>query len=83
MRTIHKYPLELAPEVPVIMPDGAEIIAVQEQFGLPTIWAIVDTDKPKKRRIFRIIGTGQNNVPDKSFYLGTVQIDGFVWHVFE
>lgn len=66
------------------MPRGAEILAVDVQNNTPTIWAIVDTDMPLETKVLGIYGTGHpGDVPDISRHLGTIQLDGFVWHIFE
>ena len=70
----------------ISMPRGAEILTVQVQHGVPTIWALVDTDAPKVNRLVRVYGTGWD-LPKHVLgerYIGTwQQDDGLVWHLFE
>lgn len=82
VRAIWKYDLDVADQR-VAIPEGAEILQVQMQRGVITLWAIVDPHAPKTPRRFRIIGTGQGFDPTGLDYLGTVQVGLLVWHVFE
>jgi hypothetical protein len=65
------------------MPEGAEIVHVHDQNGLPTIWALVDDSKPAVRRVFYVRGTGFNLIRDDTKYIGTTHNPPFVWHIFE
>ena len=81
-RQIWKFPIG-STEPMVSMPRGAEILTVQVQNGVPTIWALVDTDAPKAKRLIHIFGTGWD-IPKKIHrYIGTWQHDALVWHLFE
>ena len=64
------------------MPKDAEILCVQIQGGFPRLWVKVDTEKDEIFRAFRFYGTGSDIFRDE-IYIGTVQLDGFVWHLFE
>ena len=85
MKTIWKYPIQ--EEAIFEMPKGAEILSVQVQDGLPTLWALVDPDAPKERRGFLVVGTGwklsHEWFSQARIFIGTVQLGGFVWHIFE
>ncbi len=87
MQQIFKYELDLNGAVRIEMPLGAKILAVQEQNGIPCIWALVTTGEgdPPVLRHFRIIGTGHTIAGDVGVYIGTFQLFGgeFVGHVFE
>lgn len=82
MNTIHKFRL---PDVisGVEMPRGAEILDIQRQGSYITLWAMVNTDLPKIRRMFQIVGTGHDIPAEPHRYLRTVQMGQFVWHIFE
>ena len=84
MKTIHKYSISITDSVSVRMPVGAQILSFQKQHGELFLWALVDLNYPEETRQFRIIGTGHTieNAADLT-YLSTVQIDSFVWHIFE
>lgn len=66
----------------IAMPAQAHILDFQLQDDVPVFWAEVDTEHQKVMRTFMIIGDGWE-VPDKSIYIGTLQQNGFVWHLYE
>lgn len=84
MITIHKYQFKIQDTFTIPMPENAKIITVQLQAGIPTLWAIVDTSQPVVQRLFKIVGTGEelNGMVWYDTHLGTIQLNGFVWHVF-
>lgn len=86
MKTIYKYRIEIHDSIEVMMPQGAKILTVQEQHGMATIWAIVDTDRTDVKRVLQIVGTG-HDLTDRIMgdYIGTFQIDSgnLVFHVFD
>lgn len=83
MKTIWKFELMNVIE----MPKGAKILSLQTQNDTPYIWALVDTDMKKEKRVFSIFGTGHPLISPyysiKNTYIGTYQLRGFVLHVFE
>lgn len=87
MKTIWKFPLG-GPSVQVEMPEGSRVIHVDEQGGVPTMWARVDSDRRQRARRFRIVGTGQAIDEEEAPFLehlGTVKLSGgrLILHVFE
>lgn len=93
MKSIYKYPLGANithnTVYEIEMPKAAKILSVQEQGGLPVLWAIVNPKKEKRKYVFHVFGTG-HEMPDydkKHYeYIGTVQQKGLitlVWHIFE
>lgn len=86
MTTIWKYPLDLKDEQVVKMPQGAQILSVQRQFGNLMLWALVDSKAPSESREIIIAATGAP-FPNVGIarHIGTVQmLDGaLIWHVFE
>jgi hypothetical protein len=89
MKTVHKFPLDTMGRQQVELPRGAEILTVQAQHNVPTIWAIVDPEAPKQTRTFAIYGTGHRmaelEMGAERKYIGTFQqLDGaLVFHLFE
>jgi hypothetical protein len=79
---IFKYPFEVAGMFQIPMPKGAEILAVQLQGGQPCIWARVDPKAPRVLRQFWVLGTGHPMPEDPGDYVGTFQMDPFVWHLY-
>lgn len=86
MRTIWKYPLELRQFQAIIVPYAADLLSVQVQRNVVCLWAMVDSDQPKKEtRAIWIFGTGHEiQMPTVTQFLGTVQMEsgGLIWHVF-
>lgn len=86
MKTIWKFALEVVDRQCVAMPKGAEVLCVQAQYDTPCLWALVDSDAAEKTsRCFRVYGTG-HSIPDGDgplSYVGTFQLPGLVFHVFE
>lgn len=85
MTTIFKYPCRVRDgRFAIQIHDGAQPIAVQMQYNVPHFWALVDTSAPKGPRWFRWYGTGHDvDESERPIYLGTVQIDVYVWHLFQ
>lgn len=84
-RTIWKFPLEITREQVIDLPKDAYILSVQAQDGVPTIWAKVDPSADVVPTTIVLRGTGQpfDAADDEDYHIGTVQIDGDVWHAFE
>jgi hypothetical protein len=85
-KTIHKYNVTMEDTFELKLPRGAQILTVQEQYGEPQLWAVVDTSAPKEPRRFRLVGTG-HPIDEKLnlSYVGTFQLDHgeFIGHLFE
>ncbi len=81
MRTVWKYTFTNA-VMTFAIPAGARILVVQMQGALPQLWAEVDTLELNTTRTFVLVGTG-NEVPLRGVYVGTVQDDHLVFHVYE
>lgn len=87
VQQVWKY-IILTPDTTIQMPRWATILTAGHQDGTMCLWALVDPKQEKQPRRFRVFGTGMpiteeslNHGP--SAYVGTVQIDNMVWHVFE
>lgn len=88
MRTVWKYPLAWTAEPQTVkMPPGAAPRRFAMQSGTATVWAEVNvpddgpTD-PEDRR-FVIVGTGSPVPEGFATYRGTVDHNGFVFHLYE
>lgn len=84
MESIWKYTLKLEDKQEVKMPIEHEILDIQVQHGIATMW--VKVDKTTKIRPFEIhlFGTGWDLPEDYTGdYLATVQDGSFVWHFFK
>jgi hypothetical protein len=86
MMRIFKYALDLAPSFAVPMPEGAVVLSVQAQNGAPYVWALVDDTAPAKSKFFIWFGTGhpiEKRLLGDLNFIGTVQLNEFVFHLFE
>jgi hypothetical protein len=92
LKKIHKYPLQRGTlRQSIYMPWGAQIVSVQAQKEVITIWAIIDDadEIHETTRDFWVIYTGspihEPKGGTKLYYLATVVMDtrGMVYHVFE
>ena len=88
MKAILKYPLQNTPGTDqdvVIQGSLEKILSVQLQRGIPSLWAVVDTDSTESQTLtIRELGTGWkfDNL-DGFEYISTAQDNvGFVWHYF-
>lgn len=86
-KVIWKFDIDVDDFQEISMPLNAEILCVQSQFGKPKIWAIVNPDAIKIKRVFWLAGTGHDlpEVTCKRKYIGTFQMLGgmLVYHLFE
>lgn len=85
MRTIYKFPLQVAALQQVDMPAESKILCVQIQRGVPCLWAVVERGAIHQwSRTIRMIGTGREAPGETDEYLGTIQIDdgALVLHAF-
>lgn len=86
MRTIYKYPLQVADVQEVVLPSGAYMLSAQMQSGNLCLWALVDTNECLETRTVCMYGTGHrvNQAVEAMQFLGTVQMadGGLVFHLF-
>ena len=84
MRKIYKYELPIDGGIITIKQCIIKILNIQEQNGVPMMWAIVDPDNEVVESLEIIaIGTGWELPTGLDDYLGTAQDEyGFVWHYF-
>lgn len=84
MKTIYKYPLEIADRQTLMLPANPEILTVAAQHGRPCLWVLVDTDEELMPFEIAMYGTGMPCNCACNDYIGTVQLlDGaMILHVF-
>jgi len=83
MKTVYKYELRSGDQT-LLLPEGALILTVQEQYNKPHLWALVDLSKSVEPRKILLKGTGHEaNAVGR--YISTFQLDGgaLVFHAFE
>jgi len=87
MKSIWKYDLDTVDVQIINMPNGADILSVQVQHGVPRIWAMVEKSNHIQPRKIITKGTGHDagDITDSCSFIGTYQLHGgaIVFHVFE
>ena len=83
MKTIWKFPFEIADRVKITVPAGAKVRHV----GLdpnddPCLWCQVYSDAPKEDLELFVVETGQTIPKEAIEFLGSFMCGPFVWHVF-
>ncbi len=82
--TIWKFSLQIGDTV-LNLRDGYRILSLQMQNDVPTIWVLLDPDRPMTATKIICRGTGHHfNEREMGEYIGSVvtQGDAFVWHSF-
>lgn len=84
MRKIYKYRLPEAPGVVTTINEKIiEVLSVQYQNGIPTIWVVVDPDDTSVAAEIMSFGTGWELPNGAEKYVGSLQDpEGYVWHYF-
>lgn len=85
MRKIWKYELHGLQSTVFEMPRNARIVHVGMQGDVICLWALVNENAEKDRRVFRPFGTGHGipTIRGSYEYVGTVFDGPFVWHIME
>lgn len=85
MKTIAKYPVRLANEFAISMPDGAVVLSVQVIDDAP--WLFVETDKGKvvRERGFFLVSVGQAVPKGAGAFVDTFTLRGdrLTFHLYE
>lgn len=84
--TIWKYVFEWKQINIFEIPGGGRVLSVGVQGTKIVMWVMVRPDQLTQTRRFEIIGTGNPIEVDNGIereFIGTAQVDEFVWHVFE
>jgi len=87
MNKIYKYKIAMTDEQVLVLPEGAQIISIIEQYGKPVVYAMVNTKaQPDQIYNIRTIGTGQAIGDNLSKYkfIGTLSFRNvnLVFHYF-
>jgi hypothetical protein len=84
MRTIHKVTLQIKDTQTIFLPWNFEPLSIQVQDGEIVMWYLCDTTYQELPVVIYCYGTGHNiyNQNNTDNYLGTVQLNGLVWHFF-
>jgi hypothetical protein len=85
-KAIWKFEIDDAFDTCIKMPKGAEVLSIQNQNNTICIWALVIPSNEPEDRYFEVFGTGHPihcDIGIERVFIGTVQVDSFVWHIFE
>jgi hypothetical protein len=69
----------------ITLPHKAKILSLQDQGGIPCIWALGDfSDEGYKRwaKIYKLPTGHESDYPRNIEYIGTLQTGPLVWHYF-
>jgi hypothetical protein len=80
-KVIWKYNLEIKDKQVFDAPANAEILSAQVQNGQICLWFLVDPNMPPRDMTIAIHGTGNPISGEFGNYIGTCQLNGFVWHI--
>lgn len=88
---IYKYPLSLQQDYnicTVLLPAGYQILTIQLQNDIPTLWVLVDETRSNILKVqIAVVGTGHHITfnADLATYISTVQFNNgnLVLHFFE
>lgn len=85
MKVIWKYELKVTGKRILDLPKGAEILTLQEQYGVPCLWVLCDNSQRTEERIFQTLQTGVFIDVIIGTHIGTFQLQNgnYVGHVFE
>lgn len=83
MRTIFKQKLDICDKQVIELPLDFKMLHIGKQDGTPCLWYECDSDEQLVKLDIYGFGTGyrMDNLPPM-VYIGTVQIDHFVWHYY-
>lgn len=85
MRRIYKYEVPITDRPLIVMPEGAEVLSVQVQYGVPQLWVLVDPTQLNMLMRFALRAIGQEfHASEVGRYVGTFQLQGgaLVYHLF-
>lgn len=88
MKKVFKYDIAITDYQTIEMPQGAELLKVDNQNGRIELWALVDPNAETEKRKFRLAGTGHKITDEEASklrYVGTCILagGGLVFHLFE
>lgn len=83
-KIIYKETLELTTRQVKKLPKNARILSVQIQNNEITFWYLFESvfKSDLEEKTFYIYGTGSDDISYNLEYVGTVQLNTFVWHIF-
>lgn len=85
MKTVYKYPLEVQENNVIDLPYEKILGIYQDRTGKHCLYALVDTDRPDRKYVVSMYGTGWDlgDRHEGKDYLGTIRLnDVLILHVF-
>ena len=82
MSRVYKYEIPMRDLGGISMPQGAEILHVAEQHGVPCLWARVDPEAPMEDVALSVRGTGHDGADGEHVGSFFMQGGDLVFHVF-
>jgi hypothetical protein len=84
MKTVWKYECPVQDRFELQIPEGSELLHIENQHNVPCMWFRVDPHAKKEYCTFLMRGTG-HDCSDTGKHLGSVQLSGgmLVFHIFE
>jgi hypothetical protein len=82
VRAVWKYPVMVADEFTVTMPETHTVVHVALQGAQAQMWVEVDTDSETWPTTFHVEGTG-HPIKSDSIHVGSWIEGPFVWHLYE
>ncbi len=83
MKTIYKYTLRIDDRQQIPVPARRKPLCVQMQNGNPCLWVEVDDEDGPELLTIVTRGTGHPLPDNLGPYIGTYQIQGLVFHVYQ
>jgi hypothetical protein len=84
LKEIWKYNVPVEEYFDIEMPKKSKVLSFQMQGNKPTIWVLTShEDKELTNEHFCLVGTGQSFLPHYNKHIGTIQKNGYVWHLFQ
>lgn len=82
---IYKYKLKVEIIQRIMMPANARILSIQVQGDEICLWAevYVDRDNQLEEHTLIMRATGQPVAKGSEVYRATVQLNSYVWHIYE
>ena len=82
MKTIYKYELNITDRQRLSLFQHANFLDFQCQNNEIVFWMEVDPNDLIIERDFYIVGTGNPLPEEANYYLQTVQVGEYVWHIY-
>lgn len=80
--TIWKFPLKIERIQEIEIQLGSEFLCIQVQDDIPTAWFKINEYGLMTTVPIYMYPTGLSGTVGRNIYMGTAQVDGFVWHYF-